>query len=78
MSGKRESVSSSIGSASFTLLEPRSRFGDKLPRVRLLCPQNGTAVLRDTNEGTYRGGEEMTPVITASMSRSTWMKPFTS
>ena len=29
-----------------TLLEPRSRFGDKLPRIRLLCPQNGTAVLK--------------------------------
>ena len=35
------------GNACFlTLLEPRSRFGDKLPRIRLLCPQNGTAVLK--------------------------------
>ena len=28
-----------------TLLEPRSRCGDKLPRIKLICPQSGTAVL---------------------------------
>ena len=30
---------------SLTHLEPQSRFGDKLLRIRVLCPQNGTAVL---------------------------------
>ena len=52
-----------------TLLEPRSRFGDKVPRIRLLCPQNGTAILKGLtvkmsvvvrkactkNVGTYHG-----------------------
>ena len=29
-----------------TLLGPQSRFGDKLPRIWLVCPKNGTAVLK--------------------------------
>ena len=29
-----------------TLLEPQSRFGDKLVKFRIVCPQNGTAVLK--------------------------------
>ena len=28
------------------LLGPQSRFGDKLLEIRLVCPQNGTAVLK--------------------------------
>ena len=28
------------------LLEPQSRSGDKLPEVSVVCPQNGTAVLK--------------------------------
>ena len=30
----------------FNLLEPQSRFGDKLLGIRLVCPQHGTAVLK--------------------------------
>ena len=29
-----------------TPLEPQSRFGDKLLEIKLVCPQNGTAVLK--------------------------------
>ena len=29
-----------------TLLEPKSRFGDKPLKFRVVCPQNGTAVLK--------------------------------
>ena len=29
-----------------TLLEPQSRFGDKPVNFQLVCPQNGTAVLK--------------------------------
>ena len=29
-----------------TLIGLESRFGDKLLRIRVLCPQNGTAVLK--------------------------------
>ena len=29
-----------------TPLEPQPRFGDKLLEIRLVCPQNGTAVLK--------------------------------
>ena len=31
-----------------TPLEPQSRFGYKLLEIRLVCPQNGTAVLKRT------------------------------
>ena len=34
-----------------TPLEPQSRFGDKLLRNTLVCPQNGTAVLREMGGG---------------------------
>ena len=34
------------GMATLTLLGLQSRFGDKLLRIRLVCPQNGTAVLK--------------------------------
>ena len=29
-----------------TLLEPQSRFGDKPVKFQVVCPQNGTAVLK--------------------------------
>ena len=29
-----------------TLLEPQSAFGDKLLKFQVVCPQNGTAVLK--------------------------------
>ena len=29
---------------SLTIIEPQSRFGDKLLEIRVVCPQNGTAV----------------------------------
>ena len=32
--------------AALTLLEPRFRFGDKPLKFQLVCPQNGTAVLK--------------------------------
>ena len=32
-----------------TPLEPQSRFGDKLLDIRLVCPQNGTAVLKGSS-----------------------------
>ena len=42
------------------LLEPRSRVGDRLPRIRLLCPQNGTAVLKGlTSAKRALGGQHM-------------------
>ena len=31
---------------SLTLLEPESRFGDKPFKFQVVCPQNGTAVLK--------------------------------
>ena len=37
-----------------TLLEPQSRFGDKQVKFRVVCPRNGTAVLKgliDTDPG---------------------------
>ena len=43
-------VATRIGSAVKALklrpLEPQSRFGDKLLEIRVVCPQNGTAVLK--------------------------------
>ena len=33
-----------------TPLEPQSRFGDKLPQFQVVCPQNGTAVLKGLKE----------------------------
>ena len=33
-----------------TPLEPQSRFGDKLLEIRLVCPQNETAVLKGVKE----------------------------
>ena len=32
-----------------TLLEPQSRFGDKPFKDQVVCPQNGTAVLKGLN-----------------------------
>ena len=34
-----------------TLLGPQSRFGDKLLVIRVVCPQNGTAVLKALTPG---------------------------
>ena len=44
-----------------TLLEPQSRFGDKPVKFQVVCPQNGTAVLKGLSllaikmKGTNRG-----------------------
>ena len=32
-----------------TLLEPQPAFGDKLLKFQVVCPQNGTAVLKGLN-----------------------------
>ena len=32
-----------------TLLEPQSRFGDKAVKFQVVCPQNGTAVLKGSS-----------------------------
>ena len=32
-----------------TPLEPQSRFGDKIVKFQVICPQNATAVLRGLN-----------------------------
>ena len=32
--------------AALTLLEPQSRFGSKPVKFQIVCPQNGTAVLK--------------------------------
>ena len=36
--------------SSLTLLEPQSRFGDKPLKLQVVCPQNGTAVLKGLSE----------------------------
>ena len=33
-----------------TLLEPKSRFGDRPVKFQVVCPQNGTAVLKGLSE----------------------------
>ena len=35
--------------APLTLLEPQSRFWDKPAKIQVVCPQNGTAVLKGLN-----------------------------
>ena len=44
------SIYQNIGSSMYqnvlTLLEPQSRFGDKPVKLEVICPQNGTAVLK--------------------------------
>ena len=35
-----------VGVGALTLLEPQSRFGDKPIKFKVVCPQNGTAVLK--------------------------------
>ena len=39
-------VPSIMPSYTLTPLEPQSRFGDKLFKFQVVCPQNGTAVLK--------------------------------
>ena len=41
--GEKETRKTWLGA--FTLLEPQSRFGDKLLRIRGICPHNKSAVL---------------------------------
>ena len=41
-----DSLSSVSAFVSSTPLEPQSRFGGKLLEIGLVCPQNGTAVLK--------------------------------
>ena len=40
-------------SRGLTLLEPQSRFGDKPRKFQVVCPQNGTAVLKGSYVRTY-------------------------
>ena len=39
------------GQGESTLLDPQSRFGDKPLKFQVICPQNGTAVLKGLSWG---------------------------
>ena len=45
-----------------TLLEPQSRFGDKLLGIRVVCPQNGTPVLKGLKGRGGGGKAEMVDI----------------
>ena len=44
------------------LLGPQSRFGDKILVIRMVCPQNGTAVLKGSRGETWQTGNRSTTV----------------
>ena len=54
--------------AVLTPLEPQSRFGDKLLEIRLVCPQNGTALLKGLRRSAIFGETRKEHVDTHSSS----------
>ena len=48
-----------------SLSGPQSRFGDKLFRIGVVCPRNGTAVLKGVSKGHQQGytKEKPTPHV---------------
>ena len=45
-----------------TLLGSQSRFGDKLPRIGVLCPQSGTAALEGLEKKRHQTPENVIPL----------------
>ena len=48
---------------SLALLEPESRFGDKPFKFQVVCPQNGTAVLKGLKGTSHEKHRQLPPVV---------------